>query len=325
MNILDLAVQNLTSPMVLFFILGAAAALLRSDLVVPDAVARFLSLYLLMAIGFKGGAELSRHGLDGTVFATLASGVLLSFGMPFIAYALLRRMTKLDPVRAAAIAGHYGSISAVTFVAVTAALDRFGIPFEGHLVAVAAAMETPAIISALLLARRSGGTTQKASNKELFREVAFNGSVVMLIGAFAIGAATGDRGMTALKPFLVDPFAGFLCLFLLDMGLVAGRGWQTGRKHLGPGVLAFAILMPLIGAVLAAPLAVASGLSAGGAAVFITLAASASYIAVPAAMRLALPDVDPMPALTLSLGVTFPFNLALGIPLYVAIGALIAG
>ena len=325
MSVLDLAVQNLTSPMVLFFVLGLGAALVRSDLLVPEAVARFLSLYLLMSIGFRGGAELSHYGLTLSAGGAIAAGVILSFGVPVLAYAILKKVTRFGTAQAAAIAGHYGSISAVTFVAVTAALDRFGIPFEGYLVAVAAAMETPAIVSALLLARRGRPAMSSDEKSALVREVAFNGSVVMLVGAFAIGAVTGERGMTVLKPFLTDPFAGFLCLFMLEMGLVAGKGWAKGRKDLTPAAIAFAFVMPLISAAVAIPFAALLGLTTGGTAVFITLAASSSYIAVPAAMRLALPEVDPAPALTLSLGLTFPFNLSIGIPLYISAASVISG
>lgn len=319
MSIFALALDNLLSPMVLFFGLGLAAALAKSDLTVPEAAAKLLALYLMMAIGFKGGAEIARHGADGTLLAGIAAGVVLSFGLPVIAYALLRAISGLSAVDAAAVAGHYGSISIVTFVAATGALTRLAMPYEGWLVAVAAAMETPAILTALLLARRgSGGTAGKGGEHGLFREVALNGSVLVLLGAFAIGILTGEKGLATLKPFIIDPFAGFLCLFLLDMGLVAGRGLANGRRYLKPPVIAFGVLMPLIGGASAAVLSMAVGLSTGGTALFTVLGASASYIAVPAAMRLALPEANPSIALTLSLGVTFPFNLTAGIPLAIA-------
>ncbi|NVO13193.1 MAG: sodium-dependent bicarbonate transport family permease [Rhodoplanes sp.] len=322
---LELALQNLLSPMVLFFVLGVAAALARSDLSVPEQVAKLLALYLLMAIGFRGGVEVAHQGIDATMITTIAAGIGLSFAMPFLAYLILRATTRLDPVNAAAVAAHYGSISAVTFVAVTGMLGQLGIAWDGYMVAVAAAMETPAIVAALLIARgRSDGDAPGESRSTLLREVALNGSIVILLGAFAIGVATGDRGATMLKPFLVDAFAGVLCLFLLDMGLVAGRGLAQGRRHLSAPVAAFAIVMPLIGGTLAGALAFAIGLSVGSTAVLITLAASASYIAVPAAMRLALPQANPAIALTLSLGVTFPFNLLVGIPLYIALAGRIA-
>ncbi len=324
MTMLDLAVQNLLSPMVLFFGLGLIATFGRSDLSVPEAIAKLLAIYLLLSIGFRGGAEVAHHGITGQLIATIAAGIVLSFATPFAAYALLRATTGLSVADAAAVAAHYGSISAVTFVAVTGILSQLSIAYDGYLVAVAAAMETPAIFSALLIARRASGSPDGIGNREFIREVAFNGSIVILVGAFAIGIMTGQRGMTMLKPFIVDAFPGFLCLFLLDMGLVAGRGLKQGWRHLSPTVIGFASVMPLIGAAAAASLAVLIGLSVGSTAVLMTLAASASYIAVPAAMRLALPESNPAIALTLSLGVTFPFNLLLGIPLYMSVAGIVA-
>ncbi|MFO1116622.1 MAG: sodium-dependent bicarbonate transport family permease [Beijerinckiaceae bacterium] len=321
MALADIAAQNLLSPMALFFALGFAAALARSDLAVPEAVAKLLSLYLLMSIGFKGGVEVAHHGLTRPLATTIGAGVLLSFALPFVAYALLRATTRVSPVDAASIAGHYGSISAVTFAAVTGVLTQLAIPYEGFFPAVAAAMETPAIFAALAIAGASG---RKGAAPGMLREIALNGSIVMLLGSFVIGAISGGRGMTMLKPFIVDPYAGFLCLFLLDMGLVAGRGLAKGRRYITPALGVFAIAMPLVGACCAAALAWAIGLSAGGAAVLITLAASASYIAAPAAMRLALPEANPGIALTLSLALTFPFNLLVGIPLYIAAARHIA-
>lgn len=322
MSFFDLAGQNILSPMVLFFVLGAALSLARSDLSIPGAVAKLLSLYLMMSIGFRGGGEVAHHGLSATLAAALAAGVTLSFAIPFAAFALLRAATRLSVPDAASVAAHYGSISAVTLVAVTSALGQLGIPFEGYMIAVAAAMETPAILSALFLAR--GGQAQ-GRGSELVREILLNGAVVMLLGSFLIGIVTGDRGQVLLKPFLVDAFPGFLCLFLLDMGLVAGRGLRDERRLLSLRLAVFAVVMPLIGGTCAALLAPWTGLSTGGIAVFITLAASASYIAVPAAMRLALPQATAAIPLTLSLGVTFPFNLLLGIPLYISVARAIGG
>ncbi len=305
--------------MVLFFILGLLAALARSDLAVPDAVARLLSLYLLMSIGFRGGAEVAHNGVTAQLASALAAGALLSFALPFIAYGVLRLVTRLSGVDAAAVAAHYGSISAVTFAAITGALDQLSIGYEGYMAAVAAAMETPAIFAGLMIAR--GQSVADGRRDGMLRDILFNGSIIMLLGSFCIGMTTGGRGLTMLKPFLVDPYAGFLCLFLLDMGLVAGRGLAKGRDLLTMPVALFGIGMPLIGATIAALISMAIGLSIGGAAVLITLAASASYIAVPAAMRIALPDANPAIALTLSLGVTFPFNLIVGIPVYISLAS----
>ncbi|WP_230530544.1 sodium-dependent bicarbonate transport family permease [Microvirga roseola] len=326
MNLFELAAQNLLSPMVLFFALGLAAALARSDLTVPEAVAKTLALYLMLAIGFKGGAEVAAGGVTLQMIGVMGVGIVLSFLIPVIGFALLRAFSRLSTVDAAAVAAHYGSISIVTFIAATEIVRGQGLPFEGYIVAVAAVMETPAILSALLLAR--SGQKAKPGREglgPLLHEVGLNGSVVMLVGSFLIGWATGAKGLATIAPFIVDPFRGVLCLFLLDMGLVAGRGMREGARHLSPPVLGFGIVMPLISAALATLAIWPLGLSPGGAALFITLAASASYIAVPAAMRLALPEARPAIYLTLSLGVTFPFNLSLGIPLYLALAGLAAG
>jgi hypothetical protein len=319
-NALALASANLLSPMVLFFVLGLGAALARSDLAVPESVAKTLAIYLMLAIGFKGGAGLAAHGFDLRVVGTLAVGAVLSFAVPLFGYVLLRATSTLNRIDAAAVAAHYGSISIVTFVAATQSLTSLGMDYEGYLVAVAAVMETPAILSALWLARR-GSSDQEASVGEagLWREVALNGSIVMLVGAFVIGWIVGQDGLVMVSPFIIDPFQGVLCLFLLDMGLIAGRGLLQAGRSLRPPVIAFGLYMPLISAGLAGALGAPLGLSAGGLALLITLAASASYIAVPAAMRLALPEARPAIYLTLSLGVTFPFNLTLGIPLYAAL------
>ncbi len=326
-SFLDLALTNLTSPMILFFALGIAAALARSDLNIPEAIAKGLSIYLMMAIGFKGGASVAAHGVDVTLVLALLAGVVLSAAMPLIAFRLLQATTALPRVDAAAVAAHFGSISIVTFLAMTQALQTAGIAHEGYMVAVAAAMETPAIIVALWLAY-SGGRARGGEDAapgaggldaSTLREIFLNGSIVMLVGAFVIGMVTGSEGLETLSPFIVAPFKGVLCLFLLDMGLLAGRGLREGRRDLTLPLIGFGVYMPLIGAVLGAGLGALIGLSSGGTALLAVLAASASYIAVPAAMRLALPEARPAIYLPLSLGVTFPFNLTVGIPLYVAL------
>ncbi|MGR3502304.1 sodium-dependent bicarbonate transport family permease [Pseudaestuariivita sp.] len=328
---LDLALANLLSPIVLSFALGLGAALSRSDLTVPEAVAKAMSLYLLFAIGFKGGVSVADHGVDGTLGLALLGGVFLSAVLPLIAFALLRVMSGMSATEAAAVAAHYGSISIVTFVAGTAILDARGLPSEGFMVAVAAAMEAPAILTALWLVARAGkgaadkSQAQSQSRGELLHEVLLNGSIVLLIGAFAIGWITGPAGLAQIDSFIVAPFQGVLCLFLLDMGLVAGRGMRAGRGVLGLGALAFGIVMPLIGAASGLAMGAALGLSVGGVALFMVLGASASYIAVPAAMRVALPQVNPAIYLTLSLAVTFPFNLTLGLPIYVTLAQYVTG
>lgn len=323
-TLLGLAAENLISPIILSFALGVAAALARSDLTFPEAAAKALSLYLLFAIGFKGGVSVSSHGLDARLVLSLLAGVILSAAIPFVAFALLRVMTRLGTVDAAAVAGHYGSISIVTFVAATSLIQGRGLSSEGYMVAVAAAMEAPAILSALWLAAR-GGAGQGGLDKGLWREILLNGSIVLLVGAFLIGMVTGEKGLAEIDSFIVSPFKGVLCLFLLDMGLVAGRGLRTSRAVLTPGLVCFGLLMPLVGSLFGFAAGLALGLSPGGVVLLMTLSASASYIAVPAAMRVALPEANPSVYLTLSLGITFPFNLTIGIPVYIALATAAGG
>ncbi|WP_375283791.1 sodium-dependent bicarbonate transport family permease [Marinicauda pacifica] len=319
-----LALANLTSPAVLFFALGVFAGVARSDLAVPEAVAKGLALYLMLAIGFKGGVAVAEQGLTTTLMLAALAGVVLSFSMPLIAFALLRIMTSLDRATAAASAAHYGSISVVTFVAGAEFLRLSGIASSGHMVAVLALMETPAILTGLLLAGSGAAGGDKRTRGELVREVMLNGSVVLLLGSFAIGMISGPAGMTKLEPFVVDLFQGVLALFLLDMGLVAARR-LSGARRLGLGGVVFGLVMPLIGAGVALGVAVLLRLSVGDAAALMILSGSASYIAVPAAMRIALPKADPAVYLTLSLAITFPFNLTLGIPLYTALARAVLG
>ena len=321
-DILALASANLLTPMILCFALGLLAALARSELSIPEAVAKGMSIYLLFSIGFKGGVAVADHGLDATLVAALAVGVILSFALPFVAFGLLKVMTRLSATDAAAVAAHYGSISIVTFVTGSSVVQGAGLVAEGYMVAVAAAMEAPAIISALYLASRFGGRAEKM-DADLWREILLNGSIVLLIGAFLIGMVTGQTGMARIEAFIVAPFQGVLCLFLLDMGLVAGRGMRNARGVMTPGVLAFGLVMPVVGAAFGLGAGMALGLSTGGVALMMVLAGSASYIAVPAAMRVALPDANP--SVYLTLGVTFPFNLVIGIPAWVAVAMALGG
>lgn len=326
---MDVAISTLLSPIILFFALGMGAALLRSQMSVPEAVAKGMALYLMMAIGLKGGVEMSKNPLTMDVIMVLLSGILLSFLIPAVSFVLLRWTTKLDRIDAAATAAHYGSISIVTFVAATEAVRLSGLESGGHLVAVAALMETPAIITALVLAAR--GQTKRAKpvagseQGELIREVFLNASIVVLVGALIIGWIAGEDGTASVRPFFVDLFQGVLCLFLLDMGLSAGRGLRQGWRQLSVMTVGFGLYMPLVSASIAAVFAYLMSMPAGDAALLITLAASASYIAVPAAMRLALPEAKPSIYLTLSLGVTFPFNVTIGIPLYIFVALMITG
>ncbi len=316
-----LASSNLLTPMALFFALGLGASFIKSDLSIPEAIAKGMALYLMLAIGFKGGAELA-NGVDGfNLIVTLTAAAALSFLMPLIAFTLMRRTTNLPIADLAAIAGCYGSISIVTFVAATELLADQSVGYEGYMVAAAAVMEAPAILTALWLARRHGIASDGQSSA--LKEAATNGSVVLLVGAFFIGWITGPEGYEAIKPFAVDPFKGVLCLFLLDMGLLAGRGLMQAKGALSPKVMAWGLAMPLIGAAIAAPLVMVLPLSTGGSMLLITLAASASYIAVPAAMRLALPEARAGIYLPLSIGITFPFNLTIGLPLYLGLATLL--
>lgn len=324
---MDIALATLLSPIVLFFLLGLGAALLKSQMTIPEAFAKGLAIYLMMSIGLKGGVAISEGDLGWDAGFVMISAVALSFLLPVIAYGLLRLTTRLGAVDAAATAAHYGSISIVTFVAAGQAIAAAGLETSGYLVAVAALMEVPAIISALIIAHRSPGSQESVAGSdpgELAREVMLNASVVVLIGSLIIGWISGEQGMKAIAPFFVEPFQGVLCLFLLDMGLSAGRGLRNGWRQLGPGTIAFGIYMPLVSSLLAAGVAALNGMGTGDAALLITLAASASYIAVPAAMRLALPKARPSIYLTLSLGITFPFNLILGLPLYIWLARAIA-
>lgn len=309
---LETVLANLASPVVLFFLLGVFAARLRSDLVVPEAVAKALALYLMMAIGFKGGVSLRTEEIGIEMLTSALVGMSLGVVLPLVAYALLRLATSVGGIDAAAVAAHYGSVSVVTFLTATAFLDSNGIPWEGFMVAILALMESPAIVVGILLARRAGA---RGSGSSSIREAFTNASVVVLLGSLMIGLLTGSAGMRQLEGFLVVPFQGALALFLLDMGLVAAQRLHD-LVRMGPRLVAFGVLMPLVGGVLGAGLGALAGLSLGGATLLAVIAASASYIAAPAAIRLAVPEANPSLYLTLSLGVTFPFNVSVGIPVY---------
>ncbi|MFY0638322.1 sodium-dependent bicarbonate transport family permease [Maricaulis maris] len=318
MDWLSLAGTTLFSPAVLFFVLGLLAAIVRSDLAIPEAIAKGLSLYLVMAIGFKGGAEMAMAD-PSSLMLLLCAGIILSAGLPLIGFGLLRATTGVSRIDAAAIAAHYGSISIVTFIAANDAGAALGQAGGGYMVAVAAAMEAPAILTGLILAGRAlakSGGSGSALSSSVIRDAFTNGSILLLLGAFAIGWISGPAGMATVEPFFVDIFRGVLCLFLLDMGLIAGRGLIQHRNLLRLPLIGFGLYMPVIGAAIALFAGWLIGLSPGDGALLMTLSASASYIAVPAAMRLALPQAKAALSLTLSLGVTFPFNLIVGIPVY---------
>lgn len=306
--------EALLSPVILFFVLGAAAAFLRSDLAIPEAIAKGMALYLMAAIGLKGGVQVAEAGFSPDMLAAGLAGLALSCAIPVPAYILLRRLAGLDAINAGAVAAHYGSVSVVTYVTAAEILAHGGLPPEGYMVAVLALMETPAIVVGLLLAQR-GGRLGGQRTGDLLHETLLNGSVVLLTGSFVIGLIIGKPGFAGIAPLFETGFRGVLCLFLLDMGLVAARRLREANA-LNIRLVALAILLPVINGTIGVSLGLVVGLSSGSAAALGILAASASYIAVPAAMRLALPQADPGLYLSMSLGVTFPFNITAGIPLF---------
>ncbi len=305
-------VETLTSPIILFFGLGLLAGFARSDLAVPEALAKAMALYLMAAIGLKGGVSVAESGFTVSLGVTAAAGMILSFLLPLPAFALLRSVGRLSRINAAAVAAHYGSVSLVTFVTAEQMLSGNGMPAAGFKVAVQALMETPAIISGLFLARRDQRDTASGG---LWHEVLFNASVVLLVGSFMIGLVAGKDGFAPIRPVFDGGYRGILCLFLLDMGLIASRRiMQT--KALTVPLVTLGIAIPLLNGSIGTVLATLIGLDVGTAAMLGILAASASYIAVPAAMRLALPEADPGIYLSMSLGITFPFNIVFGISLF---------
>lgn len=305
---------------VFFFLLGVFARLVKSDLRLPEALYETLSIYLLLAIGLKGGIELSKQPLAALLPQVLAC-VALSFAIPFLLYPALRAL-RLAAVDAAALAAHYGSVSVVTFAVATAALAREGIAFESHAALWVAVMEAPGLVAGILLARwgmAQAGTAPARPGSgwgELAHDVLFGKSVLLLLGGLAIGAVAGVEGTAPIKAVFIDPFKGVLALFLLELGLVAG-GRLAEVRRFGVAVLAVGLLVPLPLALLGAAVGQALGLSVGGVALLATLSASASYIAAPTAMRIALPQANAALSITAALGITFPFNIVFGIPLYI--------
>ncbi len=316
----DALVANLLSPAVLFFALGLVAALVRSELKFPEALYSALTIYLLVAIGFKGGVALAEAGL-GRVWLPALAAIGLGAFIPLWTYPVLRWGGRMAAVDAAAIAAHYGSVSAVTFLAATNYLAAIGRPYESHAVALLAVMESPAILVGVVLGKRAGGGPPVPLGL-VVREALFGRSIFLLLGALVVGALCGPDGMEKVGPFFVTPFQGVLALFLLEMGLVAGRRLEDLRR-VGPFLLAFGIVAPALNGALGVAVGTAAGLSAGGAMLLGVLAASASYIAAPAAVRLALPEANPTLSLTAALAITFPFNLTVGIPLCDAFARLL--
>ncbi|MGI9197093.1 MAG: sodium-dependent bicarbonate transport family permease [Candidatus Nanopelagicales bacterium] len=310
---LSFALTNLTSPPVLAFVLGLIAVALRTDLRLPDPVYQATSIYLLLAIGIKGGVAL-RKSAPADVALPIATAILLGVLIPIAAFFLLQWWTRLNRVNRGAMAAHYGSTSLVTFTAALVLLEESGIPFEGYVTTLLTVLEIPGIVVGLLLAQR----LERGTLGETLREVVFGRSVVLLVGGLLIGVLTGPAGYERVEPFFGGLFIGVLTLYLLDLGMLTGRHIGAVRQA-GPGLVAFAIVFPLLAGSAGALAATVIGMSVGGATVLAVLCASASYIAAPAAVRLALPQATPSITLTSSLGITFPFNLIIGIPVYLLI------
>ena len=311
---LHLLIDNLSNPALLFFFLGILATLFKSDLEIPEGSSKFISLYLLLSIGFKGGQELSHSQLDMEIFWSIAAGIILAIIVPLYTFYLLRR--KFNVYNSGAIAASYGSVSAVTFVTAISFLEMEQISFGGHMVAVMALMEAPSIIvGVLLIAIYNKERTQKLELGKIVRHAITNGSVLLILGSLVIGLLASEQQAEGIKPFTTDIFKGFLAVFLLDMGITSGKKIAAFIKK-GWFAVAFAIVIPLINGCV---VAIASGSfsdSTGNRFLLSILAASASYIAVPAAMRLAAPKANPSLYLPMALAITFPFNITLGMPLY---------
>jgi uncharacterized protein len=318
----SLVLQNLLSPPVLFFFLGVLAVLFKSDLDIPSPLPKLFSLYLLMAIGFKGGIELAYSGLGSEVLLTIGAAIFMALAVPLLCFYVLR--LKLDAANAAAVAASYGSISAVTFITAESFLNVLQLDFDGFMVAALALMESPAIVVGLILAKLysdKGGDSQTLHWGEVLREAFLNGSVFLLIGSLVIGALVGSfsaAGVEKMVPFTEKFFYGALCFFLLDMGLVAAQRLQDLRK-VGSFLIGFAVLAPLVNSMLGLGISRLLGLPQGDALLFMVLCASASYIAVPAAMRMTVPEANPSLYISTALGLTFPFNVVVGIPLYLSL------
>jgi len=310
----SLIVSNILNPPVLFFFLGMTAVFVKSDLEIPPPVPKLLSLYLLLAIGFKGGVELIKSGITQEVVLTLIAAMMMACVVPIYTFFILK--IKLDIYDAAAIAATYGSISAVTFITASAFLNELGITFDGYMVAALALMESPAIIVGLILVNLfSVDEKREFAWGEVLQEAFLNSSVFLLVGSLIIGFLTGERGGKTLEPFTQGIFYGVLSFFLLDMGLVAAKRIKDLQKT-GFFLISFAILIPIVNAVIGLAIAKFINMPQGDSLLFAVLCASASYIAVPAAMRMTVPEANPSLYVSTALAVTFPFNIIVGIPLY---------
>jgi hypothetical protein len=310
----SLIISNILNPPILFFFLGITAVLVKSDLEIPPPIPKLLSLYLLFAIGFKGGVELIKSGITQEVLLTLSAAMLMACFVPIYTFFILR--LKLDHYDAAAIAATYGSISAVTFITASAFLTELGIQFDGYMVAALALMESPAIIVGLILVNLfTADEKRDFSWSEVLKEAFLNSSVFLLVGSLLIGILSGEHGWKVMEPFTQGLFYGMLTFFLLDMGLVAARRIKDLQKT-GVFLISFAILIPILNAGIGLLIARLIGMPQGNALLFAVLCASASYIAVPAAIRITVPEANPSLYVSTALAVTFPFNIIVGIPLY---------
>lgn len=305
---------NLSNPTILFFLLGVIAVLLKSDLEIPASSSKFISLYLLFAIGFKGGQELAHESINAEVIFSLLLGLVISIVIPLYTFYLLR--LKLDVQNAAAVSASYGSVSAVTFVAAMSVLEFHGRQSGGHMVAVMALMESPAIMVGVALLTLYGAENKSAlSMKKVARHALTNGSVLLILGSLLIGFVADEKQAEGIRPFTTDIFKGFLALFLLEMGMVTARRFSAFKKY-GGWLTVFGIVIPLVNGTLIAYCSQWVTADSANRFVFAVLAASASYIAVPAAMRMAAPQADPGLYVPMALGITFPVNLTIGMPFY---------
>lgn len=311
MSISDLVSLNLGSPVVLAFLLGVIAAFIKSDLRFPEQVTSLLSTYLLFAIGLKGGLRLRESSVSELAWPVVIT-LILGVATPLVAFIVARAFVRLDTINAASLAAHYGSVSAVTFTAAESFARAAGTLEEGFLPALVAVLEIPGIVVALVIASRA---RQVRSMSSAIHEVLTGKSVVLLLGGLIIGTIANQEALTRVEPFFIGLFQGLLCLFLLDLGTLAGQRFNSIRRA-GARLLVFATVLPIVFGVIGVFLASLVGMSEGGATVLAAMAASASYIAAPAAVRVGLPEADIGVSLGAALGVTFPFNLIIGIPLY---------
>ncbi len=313
---LSLIAQNILNPPILFFFLGMLAVFLKSDLTIPQPLPKFFSLFLLIAIGLHGGYELSKSGLDLYILKALSLAIFMAILVPIYSFFILR--VKLDTYNSVALAATYGSISAVTFITGITYLQTIGVEYGGFMVAAMTLMESPAIVIGLVFAvlfTKKDNNSSKTNWGEIFKEAFLNPSVFLLMGALIIGVLTGEKGWTSVEPLFGALFKGILAFFLLDMGIVAAKRIYELKK-LGFFLIAFAIFMPIFNAIVGMSLGYYFEISKGDAFLLALLSGSASYIAVPAAMRLSVPEANPGIYLPLSLAITFPFNISIGIPLY---------